>query len=486
MAINFNRNPIYWFTAGSIIGQLVSFIMLPIYTSYLTPADYGILTLLIVVMSVYELFLGAQFGRSLPKFYFEQDSQDKKDAVVYTCLGITVCVSTLGAIAFYLSAPFISTHAFEDPSLTGIVSIYALMMLTTTIESYVMVLCRLKDNPAFFFCMSVGKLLVQLSLNIYTVTILEMGLVGVLYSSILSSALFAGISLLYTVRSCRFNFDSDLIRPLFIFTWPLWLAGAGNIYVSMASNFLIKEFGGLAEVGLFFLALKFAMIMSLMIWRPFSQWWQTERFKIINDSEQHYKLPLIFSLITYILLTSAVGLSLLSGIVMKVMVNSAFYASFPLVFLVAFRNLFFHQSQIFNLPLLHVGKTKTVAWLSWARALLMTILIIPLTYFFGMTGAAYAFLVTALVILLLTARIAKPCFDMQIKFTKTAVLVTASFIYVYLALKFIDISDSLAQVSIACGLSLSLFLGAIGVIFYLDKPTRQFLVELVFKKKADA
>ncbi len=391
----FNKKPIYWFSAGTMIRQLVSFIMLPIYTSHLTPEDYGILSLLVVTMSIFELFLAAQFGRAIPKFYYDRNNEKERDSVVITALFLTLPISLLGVAAFYFSAPFISEIILDRVAITSVVAMYSVMLCTSTIESYVMILFRLKEHIAFFFFTSIIRLVIQLALNIYLVVILDIGLVGVLYSSIIVSLLFAFLSMVYTFKICHVVFDKKLIKPLFVFTWPLWLAGMGSIIVTSSSQFIIKEFASVADVGLYQLANKFGMIISLIIWMPFSQWWQTERFKIINKESRRFEFPLIFQCISYVLILSAIGISLLSPIVLKVMVDPVFYPSVNLIPMLCFHFVLTHLGQMYYLAYIHTEKTKTIANLTWLNAFLIIVLLSTMTYFFGVEGAMYGYLLSS-------------------------------------------------------------------------------------------
>lgn len=60
---------------------VVSFLMLPIYTRYLTRADYGILEILEYTSSVLRLIMIAGFHTSLAKFFNEEDDPYKKNSL---------------------------------------------------------------------------------------------------------------------------------------------------------------------------------------------------------------------------------------------------------------------------------------------------------------------------------------------------------------------------------------------------------------------
>ena len=49
------------FAAGLVISRLASIALLPVYTRFLTPADYGVMTILDLVQEVLRLALGTAF-----------------------------------------------------------------------------------------------------------------------------------------------------------------------------------------------------------------------------------------------------------------------------------------------------------------------------------------------------------------------------------------------------------------------------------------
>ena len=56
---------------GVILGRAVSFLMLPVYTRYLSPADYGIIQLLDLTVDVAAIFFTADASSGVQRFYFK-------------------------------------------------------------------------------------------------------------------------------------------------------------------------------------------------------------------------------------------------------------------------------------------------------------------------------------------------------------------------------------------------------------------------------
>lgn len=57
---------------------LVNFFMLPVYTRYLTPSEYGILSLVAAFQIMLALIISLQLGAGLGRFYFDYDENGIK------------------------------------------------------------------------------------------------------------------------------------------------------------------------------------------------------------------------------------------------------------------------------------------------------------------------------------------------------------------------------------------------------------------------
>ena len=86
------------YALGNILRKLVGFIMLPIYTNYLTPGDYGTVGLLVFMVSLIEAVFGAHMISAVPKFYHEGKTKKEKNCVVSTAFLVTTIFSGASAL----------------------------------------------------------------------------------------------------------------------------------------------------------------------------------------------------------------------------------------------------------------------------------------------------------------------------------------------------------------------------------------------------
>src|SRR5688572_25491069 len=90
------------YAVGNIARKLIGFLMLPIYTRYLVPADYGAVGLLGFALALLEPFFGARLSQAIPKFYFDTNQPDQRRAVITAAISVTGGISAVTALLIAL------------------------------------------------------------------------------------------------------------------------------------------------------------------------------------------------------------------------------------------------------------------------------------------------------------------------------------------------------------------------------------------------
>lgn len=467
------------YSVGSIIRQLAGFIMLPIYTSYLTPSDYGVVGLLVVMISLFELVIGARFAQAVPKFYYESSAHEWQATVVSTALLVTLTISALATGLVALSSKPIAAVLFGSVDYHTHVALYCVLLLTSAIEAYGLTFLRLKEKPILFVTNSIAKLVIQLALNILFVVHYEMGVMGVIYSALLSSFIVSIWIAAYIIFNTGIKFSPLLTKRLFRFSWPLWLAGIAGLYVASSNRYFIRIFSDLEQVGLYELATKFAMILPMLIWNPFSQWWQTERFKLYQSKDKGVSVfPVVFDGIVSVMVVMATLISIACGPILRLMADEAFYPSVGAVPILVFSILISNLRFFFFFSFLVTEKTVVITYIKYGSAALATVLYVALIPRFGFIGAAVSVFVTEFVVLIVAFLGSRRFFDNGIKLTYAASLVGLGVAVAYLDYHLNATFTSVIGILISkITLAILLFVAVCSAV-YMNKPLRSQLFQL--------
>lgn len=473
------------YAAGNIMRQLVGFLMLPIYTRYLTPADYGVVGLMTFAISLIEPLLGARLGLAIPKYYSDARNPKKQAAVVSTALVITGLVSTITTVVLILLRKPSSQGLFGTTEYATIVGFFAVLIVTQALEQHALVFIRLQQRPWVFVGVNIVKLVVQLSLNVWLVVFLELGVLGIAISAMISSTVFALLLMVYTLRHVGFGFDRILAGKMFRFCWPLWLAGLAGLYIGSSNRFYIRLFSSLDDVGLFELAVKFGAIITMLVWEPFQQYWQVERFSIQKLDGAEVLFQNVFYFASTILVLAALGVTIYAQPIIQLMAASEFHEASIAVPFLTFGAVFACLSTFFNFCFLVSEKTKWISYINFFIALIITIFYLVLIPRWGFVGAAIAVMLAQALQFIAVYYFGGRFYDMGISLKSLGEILSIAFITSWVANELLvraNLWEDLAIKTIAYLFAILLTI----FTFWVNPNTRFILCELIqklFRKK---
>ncbi|MBZ2167858.1 lipopolysaccharide biosynthesis protein [Marinobacter sp. F4216] len=382
------------YAIANISRQIVGFVMLPVYTTYLSPSDYGVVGLLIFAVSLFEMLLGAQMFQAVPKFYHQETNLKSKNFVVASAFAITGLFSLVAVAAMAFNSQTISDQLFGSVEYEVYVQIFSVLILTHSLEQYGLAYIRIIRKPWLFFWFSIAKLVLQLTLNITTIVVLEMGLMGLALSSLISSLIIALALAGYTLHKTGLKTNAAISMRMLKFSWPLWLTGLIGLYIGSSNRYFIRVFSSIDDVGLFELAAKFGSIVGVLIWMPFSQYWQTERFSVAQKENPYPEYSLAFRTIASLLLIGGVFVNIFSDITIVIMSATEFHPSASAVPYLTISGILHCLIFFNNFSFMHKSETIKMTKHNAIAAVIITVFYLLLIPNFGFVGAAFALMVS--------------------------------------------------------------------------------------------
>ena len=407
---------------SDILRKVVGFLMLPIYTHYLTPEEYGVVELMVVAISVMEVFLGMRMGQAIFRYYYLAKDSAEKKAVMSTAFLMTFVASVLGFIVLFMNAEIASKLLLGNTQYASLMAIFAIVLVTQALEEYGLIYVRVHQRPILFLGLSVVKLIIQLSLNIYFIVILELSVAGVIYSACISTAVMAVFSTAYTYHYSGIRFSIPLLKKLIMFSYPLWIAAVGSLYVGAADKYFLRVLSSLEDVGIYALAAKFGILIMVFVWSPFSKIWQSLRYEIYEMPEPNRAYKKIFISLMVLLSFIGLGISLFSGDVIRLMADEAFWPSGEAVPVLAMAAIVMSLTYFNNFGILLKEKTSIIAFGTYLNAFTITIAFLVLIPSLGVLGAAFSILIGSVVQLFWIEWRSKKLYDMQLPWRRAILL----------------------------------------------------------------
>jgi O-antigen/teichoic acid export membrane protein len=252
---------------GRYLDKLIGFLLIPLYTRYLVPADYGILALLSIVSSLGFIFLNLGQSSALFRSYFDHDDEAGRQTVLSTATWLTLLYCLPFILCCVLFARHISVLLIGDPQYVGLVLLVGFTIVARVFLRIPFALLRAQEKSLRYSTLSAGKGFVQIVLTLVLVIALGQGVFGVLLGAFGSEAAFCLIllgSMLWTVR--RWHFSTRTARDLLSFGFPLVPAGIAGFVLDLSDRYFLKLYGTLSEVGLYALGYRLGEIIWEVVW----------------------------------------------------------------------------------------------------------------------------------------------------------------------------------------------------------------------------
>jgi len=380
-----------------------------------------------------EVFFGARLGEAIPKYYFDPKNEHRRGAIFGVALTITGGVSGLTALFIFLGRDSASSLLFGSVDYGLVVGLFGIQIVTQAIEYYGYSFIRMQQKPILYITMSLSKLVLQLGLNIWLVAFLHKGVMGVVISGGVSSSLYAIGLAAYIIKTLGFKFEKSLAKSMVIFSFPLWFGGLAGLYIYQSNRYLLRYFGSLADVGIFELATKFATILTLLAWGPFSQTWEVERFNYYHQPNAEKIFRIVFHLISTILFIVGLGISIFSAPTIQIMSSEAFHEASASVPFLTLGVLFSSLTTFTSFGLFITEKTALISKNLYFAAVVITMLNLLLIPKLDETGAAIAFMLAMIIQFVAIKFVTQRYYDMQIRFRPLIFLALIAVIGYYIA-----------------------------------------------------
>lgn len=420
---------------GDILRHSVSLIMLPIYTRYLSTADYGAVELLSMIIDFASIIFGARIAQAIFRFFCATDDELEKKNIMASAYLLGVMSNGLGAIAVAFLSGFLSVAIFSDASFQIYIVLFAVTMFLLPLIEIPLVYIRAQQKPMLFVAYSLMKLLIQLALNLYFVVYREMHVEGVVYSSVISSAVMAFVLFCYFFPKIGFNASIITCKKLFTFSLPLKLAAIGSFYLTFGDRLILKIYTDLSHVGIYSLGYKFGFIFSILAWVPFEKMWDVEKYSIYKRPNAKSDYQMIFVNMSLFLIIIGLGISVLSKDVLRLMSDPAFWGAHEIVPIIIIAYIIQAWTKYCDLGVLINNKTIYIAFAEMIAVVVITAAYFILIPLYGIQGAAYATVVGFLSRLVWITYKSNQFYDMQLPWKK--VLYTLVFaISVFIASQF--------------------------------------------------
>lgn len=316
---------------GDILNRLASFLLLPLYTNYLTPGEFGSLELLYMTSAIISMFLGRQLSHATLRFYFEYDDRQDRKAVISTAFTCSFIFSGVCLIICSALADRFSLLVFDHYDYALHFGVVFLSILLEMSNEILFAYIRALEKSVFFIVLSFLGLVIRFCLVIYLVAYRDFGILGVLFGNLSGVFVLWIVLSIFMLVKCGLVIHRQKVVELLKYTLPLVFVGFGGVVIANTDRFMLKYYVSLSAVGIYALALRFKSVLTFLIINPFTRGYGPFRFSIMKQSNAKEIYSRVTTHFCLLLCWMWLIMSVLSQDVIVIMAKETYYDAYRII-----------------------------------------------------------------------------------------------------------------------------------------------------------
>ncbi len=385
------------YTAASIVSKLIAVALLPLYTRFLTTADYGVAEVLFAAVVAASIVIRFGVIEAVLRFYYK--SGEDPGAAVASSFAALFWFSTAAALIALPFAEPISEALLVRPA-PDLARIAIGGLWVATLHEYLLTLFRLEERAKAFFTVTIANVLAAIALTVVLVVGEDEGARGLLLGSYVSGAAFVLGLIFVHRRRLSLLIDRALLRRMLRFGLPTMPAELSLYALNFADRIIIFRMLGAAEAGLYAVAVKFAQAVNVLV-RGFQLAWPPLAYSIRDDGEAR---RLYAAVVTWFVAGCAfvvVGIWLLARWIARALAAPEFFESYEAVGLISAAVTLYALYMVQLVILGRTGRTEFNLPATLAALVVNVVLNLILVPPLGIVGAGLALVASYLVVVAL-------------------------------------------------------------------------------------
>ena len=399
-----------FFSIGIVLGKAASFLLLPIYTHYLSDTEYGVATTLINFSSVLGLIIMMSLRAAMIRFYNEyKDEEERKTfigSLITTVLVSSVVVVVILTILRDLYAPFVFKKIDFFPLVFASIIAASFEGLFSLYQS----IWQASQNGKAYSINNVIYLVSHVVINSSLIIFFKMGAGGIVWGAAINAALFSiyGIIKLLIKKKIKICLNAPIIKRSIKYSLPILPHNLANNISTLMSKLILNHNISYSASGLYTVASQISTIMSLvqsslnLAFRP----WFIEQMDKGEEGKKEIKNSSV--LICTIYCFVSVGIALFSQEIIHIFTSAEYRSSWKLVpiLVLALTVAFIYYSHVQTI-MYNVKASKFAFVCSitgcMTNILLATVLVRPLDSY----GVALAYLFSQIILAAITVVVSR-------------------------------------------------------------------------------
>jgi O-antigen/teichoic acid export membrane protein len=378
------------YSLANVLQQLLNFVLIPVYTFYLLPKDYGIAGILSVTAALILSFTKTPTGHGFVRFYYSPEIKTDRKVILFNSMLYSLANSLLFAIIFLVFSEFISRFLFHSNDYSFLIKIYAVIIFLQPLDDLFQDLAKLHKKAGFIASVQLINTLLSSSLIIVLLYYYQYGVTALVIGALLTTLINVICFGFYSFKFISFKIDFISVKPLLRYGYPLIIAVLSQFFLNNIDQYIINFTLDESQLGLYIFGYKFGGLLFFFYGAPVKNITEPMIFSLESKRDEmiiFIKDASIFFAFAGLILWLILSL-FVEDIIRLLASNQEYYESWKIVPAVALGYLNFGLLEFFGKGIELSNKTALFSRIYLFTAILNVILNIIFLPIFGIIAAS--------------------------------------------------------------------------------------------------
>jgi O-antigen/teichoic acid export membrane protein len=249
--------------AATVLSRATSILVVPIYTRFLSTADYGVIDLLTIAGTLVLLTVAIEISQAVARF-LPEGTDEERIAIASTALVFSVGAYAIFGVVGWIAATEIRTWLIGDAADDLTVRLAVVATCLNGIFQLTAGVLRFQLRASRFAIATLSSSVVTIAVGVLLLTVAGMGIDAIFVGQIVGGMIGILFCAAFSRRLYRPILDFEWLGPMLRFSAPLVPSSIGVFVLLFVDRFAISQLMTVADVGVFGIGYRLASAVSLL------------------------------------------------------------------------------------------------------------------------------------------------------------------------------------------------------------------------------
>lgn len=361
--------------------------MLPIYTNYLNPSEYGIMTLVQTLMGMLQVFLLLSLHGAVTRFYYDfLDQPDLQKEYLGSIFLFVVLFSTGASIILLIFNDIFGGILFKNVPINPFYFYLVGLAWVNSLFALPMALLRAQEKAVFFVIINIVKAILIVGFASYFIIVKGLGAEGALMAQLMITFIIVIFLFFMQLGSVKFILNLVFVRQSLLFSLPLLPHIASGWIINSSDRVILEKFVGLGNVGIYSLSIQVSMVLSIFYSSVNNA--LVPRYTRLRQKGEESTANRLLKVFAYVVLAFGIVFIPIAMYTIKIFTSSQYHDAITIIPILIIGQIIGGLYFIPVAKLFYTKHTKAIAFSSTIAAIINLIVNIILIPLIGIMGAA--------------------------------------------------------------------------------------------------